>query len=83
MKVEKNQVVITKDGWVYVITKDKQFGLGDIDVDVDITDLRGKRKKTYDLSFVKALKDSGMSVMAMSREIGLSRPTIYKILKNI
>lgn len=80
MKKQLNTVVVTKDGWVYVITKDKQFGLGDIDVDCSIVDLRvgrnGKKK-----SMAQELLKSGLSQSEIARELGVSRQAVSLWLK--
>jgi DNA invertase Pin-like site-specific DNA recombinase len=75
----KNNIIITKDGWVYALTPETQLGLGDIGVDVEIIDLREKGK--IDEKTVKNMIESGMSVSEIARELEISRPTVYRILK--
>jgi DNA invertase Pin-like site-specific DNA recombinase len=77
----KNHVVITSDGWVYVLTPESQYGLGDINVDVDICDLRKKAKTSISKDLIESMQKNGMSITAIAQEIGVSRPTIYNLLK--
>lgn len=85
MKNEKNAVIITQDGWVFVIDHGKQIGLGDIGVDCTIVDLRENipksAKKKYFLDKVKTLRESGLSYRDISQEVGLSHQTIMNWLK--
>jgi DNA invertase Pin-like site-specific DNA recombinase len=75
----KNNIIITKDGWVYTLTPETQLALGDIGVDVEIIDLREKGK--IDEKTVKNMLESGMSVSEIARKLTISRPTVYRILK--
>jgi hypothetical protein len=80
MKKELNNVIITKDGWVYVITPEKQFGLGDIDVDCLVTDLRpGKRKGRKEMAL--SLKESGLTQTKIARELNVTRQAVSQWFK--
>lgn len=82
-KDSKNHVVITQDGWVYVLKRHgESFGLGDIDVDVAITDLRTNKRHRVNKDLVTSLKKNGMTVKAIALELGVSRPTVYKLLES-
>jgi DNA invertase Pin-like site-specific DNA recombinase len=72
-------IIITKDGWVYALTPETQLALGDIGVNVEIIDIREKGK--IDKKTVKNMLESGMSVSDIARELEISRPTVYRILK--
>lgn len=76
LRTRLNTVVVAKDGWVYVLTRDQQIGLGDIDVDCQIVDLRtGKRSELKEKA--RKLLKSGMKYVDISKELGVSRPTLY------
>jgi DNA invertase Pin-like site-specific DNA recombinase len=77
----KNHIVITPDGWVYVLTPDNQYGLGDINVDVDISDLREKKRHKITPDLIQSMKKSGMSVLQIAKELSVSRQTIYTAIK--
>lgn len=85
MKKEKNWVIITQDGWVFVIDHGKQIGLGDIDVDCKIVDLREKKSKSERknefIDKVKLLRESGLSYREIATEVGVSHQTIMIWLK--
>ena len=81
----KNLVVIGRDGWVYVLYKGKSIGLGDIGVDVEIEDLRKlhKPKKRSEEMKTQAMNmlSAGESKSDVAKELGISRPTLYKLIE--
>ena len=81
----KNALFIKADGTVYVVAKNRSFNLGTIGADCELIDLRRKRhirivgeikKKIHEM------RESGMKVLDIAIELGISTASVYVELRN-
>lgn len=81
----KSIIIITRDGWVYAIKDGESISFGDINTDVEIEDLRRFKNSNNILlkESITKMKESGHTTTEISRELGISRPTIYKYTKEL
>lgn len=70
---------------MFAIDHGNQIGLGDIDVDCKIVDLREKKSRigaTMEMfEKVKLLKESGLTYREVAQEVGVSCQTVYNWIK--
>lgn len=80
------KIMITKDGWTYLLDGKNVLGFGDINVDVEIIDLRGKKRfpKAELVKLkeeMKTLRSQGTTYAAIGKKYGVSRQRIFQIIK--